>query len=86
VDEAVTSAEPNIPLLRVRQAMTERIPIQTLLEEVMHSHASVDDPDYNFCDVTMCEWCKSAKAHILEMRGPFTETNDFGDPYDPKEY
>jgi len=43
------------------------VPLRELLSEIIYSHADPGNPDYNECDIDLCGWCWSAKAHIAEM-------------------
>lgn len=43
------------------------VPLRELLSEIIYSHADPDDPIYNECDIELCGWCWSAKAHLAEI-------------------
>lgn len=46
------------------------VPLRELLSEIIYNHADPDNPDYNECDIDLCGWCWSAKAHIAAMDDP----------------
>lgn len=64
LDEIVAAAEPYV----IKECTSHHLACEcreaalaALLNEVMLAHANPNDPDYNECDKSPCQWCQIAR-------------------------